>query len=42
MLFALRNEHEAFPLRLTATQRSGGCKLIGARRADSASIGRAG
>jgi hypothetical protein len=35
MLFALRNEHKAFSLRLTAAQRSGGCKLIGGRRVDS-------
>jgi hypothetical protein len=35
MRFALRNEHKVFLLRLTAAQRSGGCKLIGGRRVDS-------
>jgi hypothetical protein len=35
MLFALRNEHKVFTLRLTAAQRSGGCKLINVRRVDS-------
>jgi hypothetical protein len=34
-LFALRNEHKAFPLWLTVAQRSSGCKLIGGRRVDS-------
>jgi hypothetical protein len=35
MLFALRNKHKVFPLQLTAAQRSGSCKLIDSRRADS-------
>jgi hypothetical protein len=35
MLFTLRNKHNVFPLQLTTTQRSGGCKLIDGRRVDS-------
>jgi hypothetical protein len=35
MLFALRNKHKVFLLRLTVAQRSGSYKLISGRRADS-------
>jgi hypothetical protein len=35
MLFALRNKHKAFLLRLTSAQRSSGCELIDDRRANS-------
>jgi hypothetical protein len=35
MLFALRNKHKAFLLRLTSAQRSSGCEMIDDRRANS-------